>query len=176
MERISVIGAGSWGIALANLLAGNGHDVTVWSIMKDEIDMLELNHEHLDKLPGVKLNDSIKYTTDLEKACKEKDILVLAVPSVYTRSTSHSMAPFITDGQIIVNVAKGVEENTLLTLSEIITEEIPHANVCVLSGPSHAEEVGRGLPTTVVVGSKDQKTAEYLQDTFMNDFFRVFGH
>lgn len=174
MERISVIGAGSWGIALANLLAGNGHDVTVWSIMKDEIDMLDKNHEHLDKLPGVKLNDSIKYTTDLEKACKEKDILVLAVPSVYTRSTSHSMAPFITDGQIIVNVAKGVEENTLLTLSEIITEEIPNANVCVLSGPSHAEEVGRGLPTTVVVGSKDQKTAEYLQDTFMNDFFRVY--
>ena len=174
MERISVIGAGSWGIALANLLAGNGHDVTVWSIMKDEIDMLEQNHEHLDKLPGVKLNDSIKYTTDLEKACKEKDILVLAVPSVYTRSTSHSMAPFITDGQIIVNVAKGVEENTLHTLSEIITEEIPNANVCVLSGPSHAEEVGRGLPTTVVVGSKDQKTAEYLQDTFMNDFFRVY--
>ena len=174
MERISVIGAGSWGIALANLLAGNGHDVTVWSIMKDEIDMLDKNHEHLDKLPGVKLNDSIKYTTDLEKACKEKDILVLAVPSVYTRSTSHSMAPFITDGQIIVNVAKGVEENTLHTLSEIITEEIPNANVCVLSGPSHAEEVGRGLPTTVVVGSKDQKTAEYLQDTFMNDFFRVY--
>ena len=174
MERISVIGAGSWGIALANLLAGNGHDVTVWSIMKDEIDMLELNHEHLDKLPGVKLNDSIKYTTDLEKACKEKDILVLAVPSVYTRSTSHSMAPFITDGQIIVNVAKGVEENTLLTLSDIIEEEIPCANVCVLSGPSHAEEVGRGLPTTVVVGSRDQKTAEYLQDTFMNDFFRVY--
>ena len=174
MERISVIGAGSWGIALANLLAGNGHDVTVWSIMKDEIDMLDKNHEHLDKLPGVKLNDSIKYTTELEKACKEKDILVLAVPSVYTRSTSHSMAPFITDGQIIVNVAKGVEENTLLTLSEIITEEIPNANVCVLSGPSHAEEVGRGLPTTVVVGSKDQKTAEYLQDTFMNDFFRVY--
>ena len=174
MEKISVIGAGSWGIALANLLAGNGHDVTVWSIMKDEIDMLDKNHEHLDKLPGVKLNDSIKYTTDLEKACKEKDILVLAVPSVYTRSTAHSMAPFITDGQIIVNVAKGVEENTLLTLSEIITEEIPNANVCVLSGPSHAEEVGRGLPTTVVVGSKDQKTAEYLQDTFMNDFFRVY--
>lgn len=174
MERISVIGAGSWGIALANLLAGNGHDVSVWSIMKDEIDMLDKNHEHLDKLPGVKLNDSIKYTTDLEKACKEKDILVLAVPSVYTRSTAHSMAPFITDGQIIVNVAKGVEENTLLTLSEIITEEIPNANVCVLSGPSHAEEVGRGLPTTVVVGSKDQKTAEYLQDTFMNDFFRVY--
>ena len=174
MERISVIGAGRWGIALANLLAGNGHDVTVWSIMKDEIEMLDKNHEHLDKLPGVKLNDSIKYTTDLEMACKDKNILVLAVPSVYTRNTSHSMAPYVTDGQIIVNVAKGVEENTLLTLSDIIEEEIPCANVCVLSGPSHAEEVGRGLPTTVVVGSRDQKTAEYLQDTFMNDFFRVY--
>ena len=174
MERISVIGAGSWGIALANLLAGNGHDVTVWSIMMDEIEMLDKNHEHLDKLPGVKLNDSIKYTTDLEMACKDKNILVLAVPSVYTRNTSHSMAPYVTDGQIIVNVAKGVEENTLLTLSDIIEEEIPCANVCVLSGPSHAEEVGRGLPTTVVVGSRDQKTAEYMQDTFMNDFFRVY--
>ena len=174
MERISVIGAGSWGIALANLLAGNGHDVTVWSIMKDEIEMLDKNHEHLDKLPGVKLNDSIKYTTDLEMACKDKNILVLAVPSVYTRNTSHSMAPYVTDGQIIVNVAKGVEENTLLTLSDIIEEEIPCANVCVLSGPSHAEAVGRGLPTTVVVGCRDQKTAEYLQDTFMNDFFRVY--
>ena len=174
MERISVIGAGSWGIALANLLAGNGHDVTVWSIMKDEIEMLDKNHEHLDKLPGVKLNDSIKYTTDLEMACKDKNILVLAVPSVYTRNTSHSMAPYVTDGQIIVNVAKGVEENTLLTLSDIIEEEIPCANVCVLSGPSHTEEVGRGLPTTVVVGSRDQKMAEYLQDTFMNDFFRVY--
>ena len=84
------------------------------------------------------------------------------------------MAPYVTDGQIIVNVAKGVEENTLLTLSDIIEEEIPCVNVCVLSGPSHAEEVGRGLPTTVVVGSRDQKTAEYLQDTFMNDFFRVY--
>ena len=174
MAKIGVIGAGSWGIALANLLAGNGHDVTVWSIMKDEIEMLDKNHEHLDKLPGVKLNDSIKYTTDLEMACKDKNILVLAVPSVYTRNTSHSMAPYVTDGQIIVNVAKGVEENTLLTLSDIIEEEIPCANVCVLSGPSHAEEVGRGLPTTVVVGSRDQKTAEYLQDTFMNDFFRVY--
>ena len=174
MKKIGIIGAGSWGIALANLLAGNGHDVTVWSIMKDEIEMLDKNHEHLDKLPGVKLNDSIKYTTDLEMACKDKNILVLAVPSVYTRNTSHSMAPYVTDGQIIVNVAKGVEENTLLTLSDIIEEEIPCANVCVLSGPSHAEEVGRGLPTTVVVGSRDQKTAEYLQDTFMNDFFRVY--
>lgn len=173
-KSVGIIGAGSWGIALANLLAENGHDVTVWSIIEDEIRMLESKHEHIDKLPGVLLNDSIIYTTNLKDACQNKDILVLAVPSPFTRSTSHSMKEYIVDGQIIVNVAKGVEENTLMTLSQIIEEELPNANVCVLSGPSHAEEVGRGLPTTVVVASKEQKTAEMLQDTFMNDFFRVY--
>lgn len=174
MRKIGVVGAGSWGIALANLLANNGNEVTVWSIIEDEINMLKEKHEHVDKLPGVALNDSIEYTTDLESTCKDKDFLVLAVPSPFTRSTSHSMKEYIADGQIIVNVAKGVEENTLMTLSQIIEEEIPNANVCVLSGPSHAEEVGRGLPTTVVVASKDKETAELLQDSFMNEFFRVY--
>ncbi len=174
MRNIGVIGAGSWGIALANLLAGNGHKVTVWSIIESEIEMLKNNHEHLDKLPGVKLNDSIEYTTDLESAINSMDFLVLAVPSPYTRSTAKTMKEFVKEGQIIVNVGKGVEEHTLLTLSQIIEEEIPVATVCVLSGPSHAEEVGRGLPTTVVVGSKEQQSAEVLQDAFMNDFFRVY--
>lgn len=174
MRKIGVVGAGSWGIALANLLANNGNEVTVWSIIEDEINMLKEKHEHVDKLPGVALNGSIEYTTDLESTCKGKDFLVLAVPSPFTRSTSHSMKEYIADGQIIVNVAKGVEENTLMTLSQIIEEEIPNANVCVLSGPSHAEEVGRGLPTTVVVASKDKETAELLQDSFMNEFFRVY--
>ena len=174
MNKIGVIGAGSWGIALAHLLANNGHDVTVWSIIEDEINMLKEKHEHVDKLPGVKLNDSIEYTTDLKMTCDGKDFLVLAVPSPFTRSTSHSMKEYIADGQIIVNVAKGVEENTLMTLSQIIEEEIPQANVCVLSGPSHAEEVGRGLPTTIVIGAKNQTTAELLQNAFMNDFFRVY--
>ena len=174
MRNIGVIGAGSWGIALANLLAGNGHKVTVWSIIESEIEMLKNNHEHLDKLPGVKLNDSIEYTTDLESAINSMDFLVLAVPSPYTRSTAKTMKEFVKEGQIIVNVGKGVEEHTLLTLSQIIEEEIPVATVCVLSGPSHAEEVGRGLPTTVVVASKEQQSAELLQDAFMNDFFRVY--
>ncbi len=174
MRNIGVIGAGSWGIALANLLAGNGHKVTVWSIIESEIEMLKNNHEHLDKLPGVKLNDSIEYTTDLESAINNMDFLVLAVPSPYTRSTAKTMKEFVKEGQIIVNVGKGVEEHTLLTLSQIIEEEIPVATVCVLSGPSHAEEVGRGLPTTVVVASKEQQSAELLQDAFMNDFFRVY--
>lgn len=174
MERISVIGAGSWGIALANVLANNGHDVTVWSIIEDEIKMLETKHEHLDKLPGVKLNDSIKYTTDLKSAVEGKKLLVLAVPSPFTRSTSAKLKSVVEDGQMIVNVAKGVEESTLMTLSEIIEQEVPQAEVAVLSGPSHAEEVGRGLPTTLVAGSKNQKTAEFIQNVFMNDVLRVY--
>ena len=172
--RVGVIGAGSWGIALAKLLDGNGHQVTVWSIIKEEIEMLKKEHEHKDKLPGVKLSENMVFTNDLEEAMKDKDILVLAVPSPYTRSTAHSMAPYLKDGQIIVNVAKGIEEHTMLTLSQIIEEELPAAQVAVLSGPSHAEEVGRGIPTTIVVGAKKKETAEYLQNIFMNNVFRVY--
>ena len=172
--RVGVIGAGSWGIALAKLLDGNGHQVTVWSIIKEEIEMLQKEHEHKEKLPGVKLSENMIFTNNLEEAMKDKDILVLAVPSPYTRSTAHSMASYLKDGQIIVNVAKGIEEHTMLTLSQIIEEELPTAQVAVLSGPSHAEEVGRGIPTTIVVGAKKKETAEYLQNIFMNNVFRVY--
>lgn len=174
MADISIIGAGSWGIALAVLLHKNGHYVTVWSVIEAEIRMLQKEREHKDKLPGVKLPEDMVFTTDLEQAVKGAEVLVLAVPSPYTRSTSHSMASLVKEGQVIVNVAKGIEEKTLLTLSQIIEEEIPQANVAVLSGPSHAEEVGRGIPTTIVVGAKDKETAEYLQNIFMNEVFRVY--
>ena len=174
MAKVSVIGAGSWGTALALLLHSNDHDVTVWSIMEDEIKMLSEKREHASKLPGVKLPEDMKFTTDLEKSLQDKDLVVLAVPSPFTRSTAHKMRPYVKEGQLNVNVAKGVEENRLLTLSEIIEEENPQANVAVLSGPSHAEEVGRGYPTTVVAAAHDQKTAEYIQNTFMNRVFRVY--
>lgn len=174
MKKIGVIGAGSWGTALAWLLANNGHEVTLWSVMEDEVKMLNEKREHISKLPGVKLQDTISITTDLEAAMKGKDVLVLAVPSPFTRSTSRMMQPFAAEGQLIVNVAKGVEETTLMTLSEIIEEEIPQACVAVLSGPSHAEEVGKGLPTTCVIGAKDRETAEYLQEIFMSPVFRVY--
>lgn len=174
MAKISVIGAGSWGIALAVLLSKNGHQVNVWSIMEDEIKMLNEKREHVDKLPGIKLPDAMTFTTNLEQSVKGKDLLVLAVPSPFTRSTSKSMSSFVEEGQLIVNVAKGVEEATLMTLSEIIEQEIPQANVAVLSGPSHAEEVGRGIPTTCVVGAKTKKTAEYIQEIFMSQVFRVY--
>ncbi len=174
MADISVIGAGSWGIALAVLLHKNGHKVTVWSVIEEEIAMLKREHEHKDKLPGVRLPEDMEFTTDLEYAVRGRDTLVLAVPSPFTRSTSHSMKEYAAQGQIIVNVAKGIEEKTLMTLSQIIEEEIPQAEVAVLSGPSHAEEVGRGIPTTIVVGAKEKKTAEYLQNLFMNEVFRVY--
>ena len=174
MEKIAIIGAGSWGIALAQLLAHNKHDVTVWSIIEDEINMLKEKHEHVDKLPGVKLDDSIKYTTDLKEAIEGKRVLVLAVPSPFTRSTASKMKEFVKEDQIIVNVAKGIEEATLMTLSQVIEDEIKNATVCVLSGPSHAEEVGRGLPTTVVVGAKKKEDAQFLQNIFMSEVFRVY--
>lgn len=174
MAEVGIIGAGSWGTALSLLLYNNGNRVTVWSIMEDEIKMLKEEHEQKDKLPGVRLPEDMIFTTDLEVAIKDKDVLVLAVPSPFTRSTAAKMAPFVSEGQKIVNVAKGIEETTLMTLSEIIEQEIPIADVAVLSGPSHAEEVGRGIPTTIVVGSEKKDTAEYLQNLFMSEVFRVY--
>ncbi len=116
MSRVGIIGAGSWGTALSLVLANNGHSVEIWSIVESEIEMLKEKHEHIDKLPGVKLPDSITFTTDIEETIKNNDILVLAVPSVFTRSTAVKMAPFVKEGQIIVCVAKGIEENTLMTV------------------------------------------------------------
>ena len=174
MKKVSVIGAGSWGSALAVLLANNGHEVTLWTHDPHEIEMLSTKREQQDKLPGVKLPDNIKVEADLETALTDEDVVVMAVPSPVVRMVAKQMSPFIADGQVIVNVAKGIEDVTYKTLSDIIEEEIPNAEVCVLSGPSHAEEVGRGIPTTVVIGAKDKKTAEMLQDVFMNKVFRVY--
>lgn len=174
MAKIGLIGAGSWGTALSSLAADNGHQVKVWSIVKEEIEMLRKNREHLDKLPGVKLPESISYTTDLKEAVEGMDLCILAVPSPFTRKTAGMMAPFVRQGQIIVNVAKGIEEQTLMTLSEIVEQEIPQADVAVLSGPSHAEEVGKKMPTTIVAGAKAKETAEYIQNLLMNKVFRVY--
>ena len=174
MKKVSVIGAGSWGSALAVLLANNGHEVTLWTHDPHEIEMLSTKREQQEKLPGVKLPDNIAIEADLETALTDEDVVVMAVPSPVVRTVAKQMSPFVKDGQIIVNVAKGIEDVTYKTLSDIIEEEIPNAEVCVLSGPSHAEEVGIGIPTTVVIGAKNKKTAEMLQDVFMNKVFRVY--
>ena len=174
MAKVSVIGAGSWGTALAMLLAGNGHDTILWSHREEQAAELSKTREHKAKLPGVILPKELKITSNLEQAAKERDVLVLAVPSVVVRETSKKLKACVLPGQLIVNVAKGIEAHTLTTLTDMIEEELPGVHACVLSGPSHAEEVSRGLPTTCVVGARDKKTAEYLQNIFMSPVFRVY--
>ena len=175
MAKIGMIGAGSWGTALTWLLTNNGHQVTVWSALENEIEMLKREREQKEKLPGVILSEDTLFTTRLSEAVEGQDLLVLAVPSPFTRSTAGQLKELVKEGQIIVNVAKGIEETTLMTLSQIIEEEIPQAEVAVLSGPSHAEEVGKGMPTAIVAGAYRKKTAEYIQNIFMSEVFRVYA-
>ena len=174
MAEIGIMGAGSWGTALALVLEKNGHDVTVWSYKKEAAEQIAAKRENESKLPGIKIPESIQFTSEMDVAVRGKDVVVLAVPSAVTRNTARQMKPYVKEGQILVTVSKGIEEHTLMTLSEQIEEEIPKIRAAVLSGPSHAEEVSRGLPTTVVAGAEDKKTAEYLQRIFMNDTFRVY--
>ena len=174
MKRVSFLGAGSWGTALAVQCANNGPKVTMWSKIESEIAMLRDNREHLERLPGVKLPDSVVIEPDLEKACRNQDIIVCAVASPYVRATAKLAEPYIRDNQIVVNVAKGIEDSTLMTLCGVLEDELPKADVAVLSGPSHAEEVSKGIPTTVVVGARTEKTAEFVQDVFMGGSFRVY--
>ena len=166
MAKVGVLGAGSWGTALSVLLHENGHHVTIWSIDEDEVRMLDEKREHESKLPGVKLSEDMVITGYMEETVRDKDFLVLAVPSPFTRATARKMRPYVAERQIIVDVAKGIEESTLMTLPRQIEEEIPQADVAVLSGPSHAEEVGRKPPTTCVTGAKTKKRGEYLQPMF----------
>lgn len=173
MARVGIIGAGSWGLALAAMLDKHGHQLVVWSAIEAEIDALNETHQ-ISSLPELVFSDSIVFTKQLEVVMTDADLIVMAVPSIYIRPTAMKMKPYCKSGQIIVNVAKGIEEATLMPLSEIIKEQLPQANVAVLSGPSHAEEVSRGLPTTCVAGAVDQKTAEYIQNIFMCEVFRVY--
>ena len=174
MKQIGVIGAGSWGTALAKLLSDNGHKVTVYSAIAPEIDMLRECHEQRDKLPGVRLPDSMVFTSRMVEAVEGMDAIVLAVPSPFIRSTAKTMSGYVKEGQVIVSVAKGIEDESFDTMSEIINEEIPQCRVVVLCGPTHAEEVGRGTPTAIVAGSVRREDAEYVQDIFMSEVFRVY--
>jgi Glycerol-3-phosphate dehydrogenase len=173
MANIGVIGSGTWGTALAILLYNNGNKVTLWSVISEEVELISKTRTH-KSLPEIVIPDEMIITGDLETAIKDKDVLVLSVPSVFVRETSKKMAQYVTKGQKIINVAKGIEENTLMTMSDIIKENIPNADIAVLSGPSHAEEVSRSLPTTCVVGANTKDIAEYLQEIFMSPVFRVY--
>ncbi|WP_338959598.1 NAD(P)H-dependent glycerol-3-phosphate dehydrogenase [Fusobacterium nucleatum] len=176
MAKISVIGSGGWGIALTILLYKNGHDLTIWSFDKREAEELKTTRENKTKLPNILLPEDIKVTDNLKEAVDNKDVLILAVPSKAIRSVSKSLKDIIKDNQIIVNVAKGLEEDTLKTMTDIIEEELKgkKPQVAVLSGPSHAEEVGKGIPTTCVVSAHNKELTFYLQNIFMNPSFRVY--
>lgn len=178
-KNISVIGTGTWGIALARMLCVAGHNVTAWSAIPEEIEKLSTTAMH-PNLPGVKLPEEIKYTQNIEEACRDKDILVFAVPSVFVRSTSEKAAPYIADGQIIVDVAKGIEPDTLFTMTEIIEDVLSKkrpeikVHLVALSGPTHAEEVARDMPTTIVAASEETEIAKYVQEVFSNKVMRVY--
>ena len=173
MASIGVIGSGTWGTALAVLLADKGYPVVIWSAIHEEALSLSESRRH-PNLPGIAIVETIEITEDLEQAMKDKDLLVMAVPSVFVRQTAAKMKPWCRDGQIVVNVAKGIEEDTLMTLSQVIEDELPMADVAVLSGPSHAEEVAKNIPTACVAASENQALAELVQDAFMSDSFRVY--
>ena len=177
MTKIAVFGAGTWGIALARLLAVNGRDVTVWSAIPAELKSLSTTRRH-PNLPGMELPSAMHYTADIAEACTGRDILLFAVPSPFVRSTAKKAAKYIPDGQLIVDVAKGVEDKTLMTMSEIIEDELSKAKrtarVVALSGPTHAEEVARDMPTLIVAASEDEAAAKAVQKAFTAPSFRVY--
>ena len=172
--KACVIGAGSWGTAMAVHLAGMGKDVTVWNKFEDEIDEIKRNGENKKYLPGVKIPENAGFTSDMETALAGADLIVFALPSPLARVTAKELGKYVLEGSIIVNLSKGLEKDSLKRLSQVLSEEIPQAKIVVMSGPSHAEEVSRKLPTTNVVASADAKAAAFVQNFVMNENFRIY--
>lgn len=171
--KVTVLGSGAWGTALAMLLLENGNDVTLWSYTEEESKVLRETHEN-PMLKGVVLPEAMKFTTDMA-AVKGCELVVVATPSFAVRSTAAKLKELADEGTILVSVSKGIEKDTSLRLSQVIEEEVNgKCPVVVLSGPSHAEEVGREIPTGVVVAADDIAVAERVQDAFMNRRFRVY--
>lgn len=174
MANICVLGGGGWAIGIAVLLSNNGHDVTMWSALESEVNDLSTFRENKRALPGVKISGDVFVTGDLGLAVKDKDIIIMAVASSFVRKTSAAIKKFVRDGQIILSVAKGIEDGTLKLMSQVIADELCGCDVAVLSGPTHAEEVGIGLPTTAVVGAESSGTAKYIQSVFSSSVFRTY--
>ncbi len=172
--KIAVIGSGSWGTANAVMLAERGYNVFLWSWIQEETDRLCRDHENREFLPGIPFPDNITCTHDEALCVDGADLIITAAPSPATRTTAKLLAPHVKAGQRMVNISKGLEEGSLMRLSEVYAEEIPQADISVMSGPSHAEEVSRRLPTTNVIASKSIETAKYIQDIMMSDMFRIY--
>lgn len=173
VKTISVIGAGTWGMALARMLSNSGYTVKVWSALPEEIEQLSTTRRQKN-LPDMIIPDDIVFSSDLSEVCLPDSLFLFAVPSVFVRDTAKKVRPFVKEGAIIADVAKGIEPVTLMSMSEVIHQEIPCATVVALSGPTHAEEVARDLPTTIVSACADQQAAELVQKVFSNSRMRVY--
>ncbi|HZW82583.1 MAG TPA: NAD(P)H-dependent glycerol-3-phosphate dehydrogenase, partial [Candidatus Deferrimicrobium sp.] len=174
MQKVAVLGAGSWGTALAVLLARKGYSVNLYGRHRAAVEKLIAERENVQYLPGVKLPDGLLPTADLGASLRGATIVVLAVPSHAVRALAKEISLYLDDKAILVNTAKGIEQETHLRLSQVVKEELPKHKFVVLSGPSHAEEVGKDLPTVVVAASDDLVAAEQVQDCFMSPNFRVY--
>ena len=173
MAKINVIGSGGWGTAIAIMLAKNGHDILMWSYLKEESDNLKKYYENKPYLPGVKIPETVEFTSDIS-LCGDAELIIIATPSHAVRSTASALAPYLKKGQTILNISKGLEDKTHATLSQVLKEELPDCEIAVMSGPSHAEEVSRGIPTTNVVAANTEAIANKIQDIMTGPNFRVY--
>lgn len=173
MAKYTILGMGGFGLALAVMLNNFGHDVTVWSAFKQEIDDIRRDGENKQKLPGIKISEEIALTDDLS-SLSNSEIVIFGVPTKFVRSVAKQISEYLSPETIIVNTSKGLEEETLKRMSEVLEEELPKNPIVVLTGPSHAEEVALGIPTTVVVASKNMQYADYIQSIMSNNTFRIY--
>lgn len=173
MAKITILGSGGFGIGLAVMFDRNGHDVTVWSAFENEIEDIRRDGEHKIKLPGVKIPETVKLTADMGciSGC---EIVLFGIPSPFIRDVAHKASEYITKDMIVVNTGKGLENGSLKLISDVLAEEIPHAPIVILSGPSHAEEVAIGVPTTIVAASENTQAAAFIQDTLSSNVFRIY--
>lgn len=172
-KKIAVVGSGSWGTAMAVNLSKMGHDIDLWSWKKEECESIRKERENKEFLPGIKIPDNVNFTYDLS-CVKQKDFIVLVSPSQAMRNVVKNMSRYTHSSSIIVILSKGLENGTLKTMSDIVSEELPENKIVVMSGPSHAEEVSRDIPTANVAASSDLDAAKKVQSEFMNEYFRIY--
>lgn len=174
MSKIAVIGAGSWGTALATVVSGKGHEVNIWARNDEQRASMKKNRENIKYLPKIKFDDCIEVKDEIKDAVAGADAVLFSVPTQAFRKTYQDVISHMNDKQVVINVAKGIEQSTLMRLSEVAKEINPDVKYAVLSGPSHAEEVGLKLPTTVAIASEDEEVAKFVQDLFFTERFRTY--
>ncbi len=172
-KKIAIIGSGSWGVGLSIVLNNNGYDPYIWSFNEEEAKNINEKRECIF-LPGIKLDENIKCLTSFEEVIKDSKFILVVVPSKFFRQTIKNFKQYVTENQSIIICSKGLEDGSLMTLSQVAEEELPNNKVGILSGPSHAEEVARNIPTTIVLCSKHEDVLNDLQDVFMSEVFRVY--